>query len=405
MPTYTYKARDNSGKPVKGILDADDEQDLSNRIKKIGYFLTSAKPIIVLGKRSEQKLKHKGHLSSQELLNITTQIAISLDSGVTLLTSLNDMAESTEQRTIKAIIEDIARRVESGTSLKDALLEHPRSFSMLYCSIIGAGEGTGKLPYVLNDLARLLEWQLELKARITEASIYPAILFVVMIAVVCVLVGVVIPKFEPMFADMGATLPLPTKVMLEASKVFRKFWWMMALLVAGGIAGLKVAMTKEKGRRKIDMWKLKLPIMGDLMNKVALSRFCHTFALALRSGVNVFSALGIASEVTGNKHLEASVVKARDYVNVGEKISTALQMSGKFPHLVIRMIAVGEQTGTLSDTLEKVNQYYDKEIPSTIKRIFALMEPMMIIVMGVVVSGIALSVFLPLTQMISKVGD
>lgn len=405
MPTYTYKARDNSGKPIKGILDADDEQDLSSRLKKIGYFLTSAKPIIVLGKRSEQKLKHKGHLSSQELLNITTQIAISLDSGVTLLTSLNDLAESTEQKTIKAIVEDIAHRVESGTSLKDALLEHPRSFSMLYCSIIGAGEGTGKLPYVLNDLAKLLEWQLELKARITEASIYPMILFVVMIVVVCVLVGVVIPKFEPMFADMGASLPLPTKVMLEVSKVFRKFWWVMAILVAGGIAALKVAMTKEKGRRKIDMWKLKLPIMGDLMNKVALSRFCHTFALALRSGVNVFSALGIASEVTGNKHLEASVVKARDYVNVGEKISTALQMSGKFPHLVIRMIAVGEQTGTLSDTLEKVNQYYDKEIPSTIKRIFALMEPMMIIVMGVVVSGIALSVFLPLTQMISKVGD
>jgi type IV pilus assembly protein PilC len=166
---------------------------------------------------------------------------------------------------------------------------------------------------------------------------------------------------------------------------------------------------KPKGRYQLDKFKLKIPVMGDLLTKIALSRFCHTFALGLRSGVNVFNALGIASEVTGNIYLAQSVAKAKDYVNVGEKISTALVMSskdagGKFPDIVIRMINVGEQTGNLANTLDKVNQYYDKEVPAAVKKIFALIEPVMILFMGVVVGGIALAVFLPLTKLISAVG-
>jgi type IV pilus assembly protein PilC len=165
----------------------------------------------------------------------------------------------------------------------------------------------------------------------------------------------------------------------------------------------------EKGRYKLDRFKLKIPVIGDLLTKIALSRFCHTFSLALRSGVNVFNALGIASDVTGNRYLQSSISKARDYVNVGEKISTSLELAskdagGKFPDIVVRMINVGEQSGSLADTLQKVNEYYDKEVPATVKKMFALMEPLMILFMGVVVGGIALSVFLPLTKLITTVG-
>ena len=164
-----------------------------------------------------------------------------------------------------------------------------------------------------------------------------------------------------------------------------------------------------KGRYQLDKFKLSLPVVGDLLTKISLSRFCHTFSLSLRSGVNVFNALGIASEVTGNSFIESSVSKARDYVNVGEKISTSMELSGKdsgcrFPDIVIRMINVGEQSGSLAETLDKVNQFYDKEVPSTVKKMFSLMEPLMILMMGLVVGGIALSVFLPLTKLITAVG-
>ena len=403
MQAYVYKARDEKGKLVKGITNADSELDLASRLNKQGFVLTFAK---VTSQRAVRKSYLKtGRLSANELLQFTSQLAISLDSGVNLLTSLEDLSDGAPTAKIKNIIESIGRNVESGRSFRDALADYPESFPKLYVAIVGAGENTGKLPLVLNDLTKLLEWQLELNAKIKEASIYPLILFIVMILVVGVLVTVVIPKFEPMFADLKLNLPLPTQIIMSTSRIIRKFWWIGILLIVAFITTFKFIGSNEKGQREIDKLKLKLPLAGNLLEKIILSRFCHTFALALRSGVNVFTALGIASEVTGNRYVESSIIKARDYVNVGEKISTSLKMAGNFPHLVIRMINIGEQTGTLSDSLEKVNQYYDKEVPATIKRMFSIFEPMMIVIMGAVVGGIAISVFLPLMQVISKVGD
>lgn len=402
MQNYTYKARDDFGRLIRGTMTAEDDIDLSNRLRNLGYFLTHARVTATAPTKTTAK---PVRFSPLEALNFTTQLAISLESGVTLLTSLKDLAESVHNKKIQGVIENISHRVESGCSLKEALAFHPRTFSKLYTSIVGAGESTGKLSFVLNDLARLLEWQMDLRSRIREASIYPTILFFAMIAVVLVLVGWVIPKFEPMFAEMGVSLPLPTRIVLGVSRLFHNYWWILLGSVVLSVVGWIFAGSTKKGRYYIDKFKLKLPILGNLIDKITLSRFCHTFALSLRSGVNVLTSLGIASEVIGNKFLEEVVVKARDYVNVGMKIATSLEVSGQFPTLIIRMISVGEQTGALSETLEKVNQFYDKEVPATIKRMFALFEPMMIVMMGVVVGGIALSVFLPLTQLISAVGD
>ncbi len=403
MQAYAYKARDEKGKLVKGVTTAESEFDLSGRLTKQGLVLTFAKVTTLRAKAAP--LQRVSRLSIIELYQFTSQLAISLDSGVNLLSSLEDLSTGLPNLKVKKIIETISRNVETGRSLKDALSDYPESFPKLYTSIIGAGESTGKLPLVLNDLTKLLEWQIDLSSRIKEASIYPLVLFVTMLLVVVALVTMVIPKFEPMFKDMGVALPLPTQIIMNSSHIVRSYWWLGLLLAVAAFVALKFISSKEKGQREIDKYKLKLPIAGTLLEKIVLSRFCHTFALALRSGVNVFAALGIASEVTGNKHVESMIVKARDYVNVGEKISTSLQMAGNFPHLVIRMINIGEQTGTLSDSLEKVNQFYDKEVPAAIKKMFALFEPMMIVFMGVVVGGIAMSVFLPLMQVVSKVGE
>jgi type IV pilus assembly protein PilC len=402
MANYSYLARDDAGKLAKGVMSAESELDLANRLRTMGFFLTQVKSAPSVSKKNEAK---GGHLNQVEVLNFTNQISISLEAGVPLLTVLKDLGMNTHQKKLKFVVEDIAQRVESGCTFKEALAMHPHSFNKLFISIIGAGESTGKLSFALNDLAKLIDWQLDLEAKVKEASIYPIILFCAMIGVVTVLMALVIPKFEPMFKDLGVELPLATQLVMGASKI----WW-APFLVIGIVSGIwiSIGMT-PKGRYKLDKFKLTLPIVGDLLTKISLSRFCHTFALALRSGVNVFNALGIAAEVTGNNFIEASVSKARDYVNVGEKISTSMELSGKdsgckFPDIVIRMINVGEQSGSLADTLDKVNQFYDKEVPSTVKKLFSLMEPVMILMMGLVVGGIAMSVFLPLTKLISAVG-
>ena len=402
MANYSYLARDDAGKQVKGVMAAENELDLANRLHNLGYFLTSVKSAPDVSQKNEAK---GGHLSQVEVLNFSNQLAISLEAGVPLLTVLKDMGLSLRQKKVKLVVEDISRRVESGCTFREALAMHPRSFSPLFISIIGAGENTGKLSYVLNDLVKIIEWQLELEAKMKEASIYPIILFCAMAGVVTILMSAVIPKFEPMFKDLNVELPLATQIVLGASKV----WWVPLVVFAVAAATWIIIGLYPKGRYQLDKFKLTLPIMGDLLTKISLSRFCHTFSLALRSGVNVFNALGMSAEVTGNSFIAASVSKARDYVNVGERIATSMELSGKdsgcrFPDIVIRMISVGEQSGSLSETLDKVNQFYDKEVPSTVRKIFSLLEPLMILVMGVVVGGIALSVFLPLTKLVSAVG-
>lgn len=402
MANYSYKARDDAGKLVRGLMAAEDELDLANRLRTMGYFLTQVKISLMVKKEGSQK---GGHLKPVEVLNFTNQIGIALEAGVPLLTVLKDLGINSEQKKIKLIIEDIAHRVESGCTFKEALAAHPRSFSQLFISIIGAGESTGKLSLAMNDLAKLIEWQLDLQGRIKEASIYPIILFCAMIGVVTVLMAFVIPKFEPMFKELDVKLPVATQLVLTASKI----WWVPFIVVGFVVFIWFVIGLTPKGHYRLDKFKLKIPIIGDLLIKIALSRFCHTFSLALRSGVNVFNALGIASDVTGNNYLQAAVSKARDYVNVGEKISTALELSGKesggrFPDIVIRMINVGEQSGSLAETLDKVNEFYDKEVPATIKKMFAVIEPLTILLMGVIVGGIAMSVFLPLIKLISAVG-
>jgi type IV pilus assembly protein PilC len=404
MPNFSYRARDNAGKEMKGILGAQDEVDLGNQLNKLGCFLISAKEVSIAAGKGPAASRHLTHLGAVEVLNFTTQLAISIDAGIPLLSALRDLSVGNPNKKMKTMLEDLSRKVESGISFKEALASHPMVFSKLYLSIVGAGESTGKLSFVLSDLAKLLDWQLEMQAKIKEASIYPVMLFVVMVGVVAVLVGVVIPKFEPMFAELGVSLPMPTLIVLGISQAFRKFWWLMLISGIGIVLGLKMYGKTEQGGYVLDRFKLKLPIFGTLLIKIALSRFCHTFSLALRSGVAVFNAMGIASEVMGNKYFEKSIKKAQDYVNAGERISTALESSGQFPSLVIRMISVGEQTGALSEVLEKVNQFYDKEVPAAIKKIFAMFEPLMIITMGVVVGGIAVSVFLPLISIISKIG-
>ena len=396
MQNYSYTARDNMGKVIRGTMMADNDVELSNKIANLGYYLVSYKIITEEQARTNTKLLS---MQPKDLLNFTIHLSTLLDAGVPLVAALRDLAQDETKGNLQKIIDDIRYRVESGSSLKEALAVQYRSFPKLYTAIVGAGESTGKLSLCLNELAKLLDWQIELKAKITEAATYPIILFCVMIGVVLLLVVKMIPTFEPIFKEMNVALPAPTQIVLDISRFVRSAW----LIILGAIillfTGYKFYTVTPKGRYVIDSLKLRLPIVGDLLRKIALSRFCHTFALGLKSGVNILSALDFAGEVIGNMRLQRSVQKARDSVNVGEKLGTSFQVSGEFPPLIVRMINVGEQSGALGETLEKVNQFYDREVPATIRKMFAFFEPAMIVFMGVVIGGIAIALFLPMFKM------
>ncbi len=401
MENYSYTARDDYGKEVRGAMMADNEIDLANKINNLGYFLVRYKILSGGHIKVSSKL---GRIKIKELLNFSMHLATLLDAGVPLATALRDLAQDEEKETVQKIIDDIRFHVESGLSLKDSLLVHPSSFPKLYTAIVGAGENTGKLSVCLNDLCSLLSWQIELRTKMKEAATYPIILFVVMLGVVTLLVVKVIPTFEPMFKDMGVALPIPTQVVLNISHFVRNGWYYIIGSVIFTVVGYKVIQANPKGRYQLDTLKLKFPLFGPLARKVALSRFCHTFALGLKSGVNLLTSLEFASEVVHNSRLQRSVIKARDSINVGEKLATSFKVSEEFPPLIVRMIGVGEQSGTLPQALDKVNQFYDREIPATIRTIFALFEPMMIVFMALVVGGIAIAIFLPMFRMVEIIG-
>lgn len=402
MQNYAYKARDTYGKIVRGTMMADDEINLANKISNLGYFLVDQK--IISEEKAADATRKLSRMKPKELLNFTYQLATLLDAGVPLIEALRDLARDEPKENLQKIIDSLRYNVEAGSSLKDALSTQPSSFPTLYTSIVGAGENTGKLSICLNDLAVLLDWQMELGAKVKEAATYPIILFCVMLGVVAVLVLKTIPTFEPIFKELGASLPPPTQFVLDLSHFARKTWY---IILGAGILlviGYKFYGSNPKGRYWLDSLKLKLPLVGELLRKITLSRFCHTLSLTLRSGTNILTALDLASGVVGNSRIQRLVLKARDAVNVGEKLGTSFQVSGEFPPMVIRMIKVGEQSGDISQSLDKVNHFYDREVPATIKKMFAFFEPAMIVFMAVVVGGIAIAIFLPMFKMAEVIG-
>jgi len=400
MQRYLYTARDITGKITRGVIVAEDETDLARKISRLGYFLTGYK--IYETPKLEKKLSK---MNAKEVLNFTVQLVTLIEAGLPLLEALDSLAKEAENERVQGLIDGIRYRVEAGSSLKEALAFHSSTFSNLYISIVGAGEATGKLSQVLNDLTRFLEWQQELKAKIMESSIYPIILFSAMVGAIGIITGLVIPKFEPIFEQLGAQLPLPTKIILEISLFVKKFgWWVGLILIVALILGYKIYNSTENGRYRLDSLKLKLPIFGKLLRKVVLSRFAHTFSMCVRSGIELLAALDIAKETVGNRRIERAIEGIKESVNIGERLSTSLRASGEFPPIVVRMMAVGEKSGALSETVEKVASFYDKEVASSIKKIFTLFEPIMIVFMGTVVGLIALSLLMPMFKMVQSIG-
>jgi type IV pilus assembly protein PilC len=394
--TYKYTARDETGKAVKGVMAAESEVSLDEVLTSRGYTLTMAAP-------HKPRAIGLGRASKRDVVDFAIQIGSVLEAGVPLSHGLRDLSEQTVNAYLRKVIKDIARNVEGGLTFSEALGRHPKVFPEIFISMVTAGEATGSLDEALMRAASYLDWEVELVAKIKEILTYPLVVIIAIGGVAAFLFSFVLPRFAQIFEKTNAPLPILTRALLSASAFCTSYWY---LLLGGTVALVlvpKLWRKTQRGRLQIDRVKLGIPLIGGLVRKVALSRFSHTFSSLHKAGVGTADALLMVEKSVGNSVIARAIRTARERVISGERIADSLEKSGEFSPLVIRMISVGEETGKLDEVLGKVSMYYDREVPRTIKKLFAVLEPVMVLMMGTMVAVVAISMLLPLYQMIALV--
>lgn len=401
MARFRYKARAANGANVVAIAEAPDEEALERDLEAKGLWLISTS-------RAELKTKltrgaQNISLSPTDLIFFTLEIGTSYSAGLPLIETLEDMAEGSDSRAIRYLAAAIAERVRGGESLASALEAFPRCFPTLYVQLVSSAEKTGQLDVVLRDLVRFLEWQKEIKGQIVAATVYPASMLAAVVGLGIVLILFVFPKFLSTFAAMGGDLPLPTRMLLWIDQTFQANKLLFALFFFGIPITYLVIRNIPSVRWRVDMAKLKMPATGPLLTKVLMSRFSHNLAMMLASGVDFQAALGMCEKLMGNAVLIKLVGDARLAVERGEPLSEAMSRGGWVPSLVRRMLKLGETTGAMEKSLESVSEYYDKEVPRAISRMFAILEPALLVVMAGAVLFMAAAVMLPLYEMLNKV--
>lgn len=400
MPRYEYDAVDDYGRKVKGSLPAPDERALRDILSTMGLHLVRARERAA--RLSMPFFRRR--VRRQDLIDFTFHLKTLVGAGVPVVAALGDLAEQADSPAFAEVIHDVRRNIQAGAALSDSFALHPEVFPEIFVSIVRAGETTGNLEHALSDLTRFLTWQEELARTIRQATYYPATVVAAVAALVFVLFTFVFPRFIAVFRAAAVELPLPTRIVIAVSAFFRDFG--LYLLVIAGLAWAALALygRTESGRMRLDGAKLRVPVVGPLVQAIEMSRFSHYLASLFRAGVEMTHSLWVVEKLIGNRVVAAVVRSARDEMIAGGSLSAALRKSGRFPPLVVRMISAGETTGNLDETLENVSGYYDREIPMAVKRTFAVLEPLVIFVLAVVVLGAALSFFLALYKMVGALG-
>ncbi len=402
MATFVYDAVDPMGRSVKGKVEADSEQVVLARLHEqhlhivsVGEAKGSRKVGGVIGKGGKVKL--------QGLVVFSRQFATMIDAGIPIIKCLDILESQTKDETLKGVINATRRDVKGGLSLTDALAKHPNVFSKLYVNMIRAAEIGGILDVILDRLAGFLEKDMEIRGKIKSAMMYPTIVLCFAFIMVVALLLFVLPKFKEIFASMNVEMPPVTLALFSASDWFQKFWWLVLIVGFGAVVAFKQYDKTVKGHYNIDKLKLKLPIVGDLSLKMSVSRFSRTFGTLIASGVPMMRSMEIIGETSGNAVLAEAVANARVSIREGAKISQPLASSGLFPVMVTHMIDVGEETGRLSEMLTKVADFYDDEVDAMVKGLTSMIEPLLIVFMGVLVGFIAISVMSPIFKLVSSI--
>ncbi|MCF8105324.1 MAG: type II secretion system F family protein [Desulfohalobiaceae bacterium] len=400
MPIFVYKAQNRSKRKVKGDLDAPSLESAENALRKRGFTRIKVKP------KPKDLLEGtflEGRVSSRDMVVFSRQFATMINSGIPILQALQVMCEQTENSKLRRKLYETRNDVEGGASLFDALSKHRDVFDSLYTNMVNAGETGGILDTVLNRLSEYIEKAANLKAKVKGAMIYPAVVSFVAVAVITIILVFVIPTFEKMFADFGGALPLPTQIVINISRwVQGNILW----LVLGGAAAafaFSWFYRWEKGKTIVDKWLLFIPVFGPLLRKVAVARFSRTLSTMVASGVPILYSLDIVARTSGNKTVENGVLQAKKSIAEGQTLAEPLDATGVFPPMVIHMLSIGETTGALDTMLSKVADFYDDEVDVAVSALTSMIEPIMIVFLGIVVGGLIVSMYLPIFQIAGQV--
>ena len=407
MAVFAYKGIDASGRNVKGVRDAESPRALRNVLKRDGVMVTEVLEHDEAAKKSAREIDLKRFFRRVSILEIaisTQQLAVLLRAGIPLVEALTALIDQLEKPELKAAFTDVRDKVNEGISLADALKGHPKYFSHLYVSMVAAGEASGTLEVVLARLSEFLDAQAKLKGKVTSALAYPAFMALMGFGIVLVMMTVVVPKVTAIFDDFGEALPWYTRALKFSSEMLVGYWWLFILLVVGAVYGFRRWKATEEGKDKWDTFILKIPLIGNLLLMVAVSRFSRTLATLLTSGVPVLQAMDITKNVLGNRELSRVITDARESVREGEGLSKPLKASGRFPPIVTHMIAIGERSGQLEEMLEHVAAAYDQQVDVRVQTVTSLLEPLIIVLMGGISGGIAFSILMPLLQINEFVG-
>ena len=397
MPKFAWEGRLPQGGFRKGELEGPNETAVRAYLRQQQII-----PTKIVKKATEIKITlpfMKGKVKKKSLAIFTRQLATMIDAGLPLVQSLEILSQQEEDETFQEIISTIKNEVEGGATLAAALQKHPKVFDDMYVNLVVAAEEAGTLDVILSRLATHIEKMEELKKKIKSALVYPVMIVTVAIGVTIILMVFVVPVFEKLFAGIGSTLPMPTRVVIAVSNIFKSYLpIVIAIVIILVIVGQRYYKT-ENGKRRIDDLTLKLPIFGELLRKVAIARFARTLGTLVSSGVPILESLNIVAGAAGNKVVEEAILKGRISISEGQSISEPLSQSGVFPMMVTQMISVGETTGSLELMLNKVADFYESEVDTAVATLSSMLEPVLMIFLGVIVGGVVIAMYLPIFKM------
>ncbi|PYQ51770.1 MAG: pilus assembly protein PilC [Acidobacteria bacterium] len=399
MPQFEWKGT-RGGQAASGILTAESKMAAEAMLRRQRVEAPSIKE-----KGREVAIpKWGGRVPPQLVAIFTRQFSVMIDAGLPLVQCLEILASQQENKTMKKALIQIRQDVESGSNLADAMRKHPKIFNDLYTNMVAAGEAGGILDTILQRLAQYIEKAVKLNGQVKSAMIYPVAVISIACIVVAVILWKVIPVFAALFKGLGAQLPMPTIIVIHLSNFIADYWWLIGITIAGTIYFLRQYHGTERGRRVIDGTLLRMPILGLLLRKIAVARFCRTLATLTSSGVPILDGLQITARTAGNAIIEDAIMATRKSVEEGKTISEPLGDTDVFPSMVVQMIAVGEQTGALDTMLSKIADFYEDEVDTAVAGLMKLLEPVLIAFLGVAIGGIVIAMYMPMFSLIGQIG-
>jgi type IV pilus assembly protein PilC len=402
MPAYTWAGRSRDGKSVKGAMEAASEAAVTANLRRQGIQVNKVKA--KSGFNADINIKFlKPKIKLKDLVVFTRQFATMIDAGLPLVQCLDILSSQQDNPTFKEVLLKVKEDVESGSTFAEALAKHPKAFNELYVNLVAAGEVGGILDTILSRLATYIEKAQKLRKQVKSAMTYPATIVGIALVVIAVILIFVIPAFEKMFVDFGSALPLPTQIVINLSNFIQDYFLLIIAAIFILIFAFKKIYNSQKGRELFDNWALKLPIFGILIRKVAVAKFARTMSTMISSGVPILDGLDIVRKTAGNKTVEKAIANVRQSISEGRTIAEPLKASGVFPPMVCQMIEVGEQAGALDTMLSKIADFYDEEVDESVNALTSMMEPLLMLFLGVTVGGLVIAMYLPIFKLAGNV--